>query len=154
MASIGCDPDRYSAHSPIGCDPDRYSAHSLRKMRASYKVSQGWSMTGVMSHDGRSSGAEGLPYTRRATAVSRKAEPGTDAVSACLRTAAPHRAAAARATPPACPAFRCGPGFNYVLLGPAHRCDSAKHQRKGSAAQRVVLFGFQKLRRRLWGAWR
>ena len=56
------------AMSSIGCDPDRYSAHSLRKMRASYMLSQGGSMTGVMVHDGLSSGAEGLPYARRATA--------------------------------------------------------------------------------------
>ena len=53
------------AMSSIGCDPDRYSAHSLRKMRASDMLSQGGSMTGVMVHDGLSSGAEGLPYARR-----------------------------------------------------------------------------------------
>ena len=43
-------------------------AHSLRKMRASYMLSQGSSMTDVMLHDGLSSGAESLPYARRATA--------------------------------------------------------------------------------------
>ena len=52
----------------IGLPPNDYNAHSLRKMRASYILSQSGSMTDVMVHDGRSSGAEGVPYTRRATA--------------------------------------------------------------------------------------
>ena len=56
------------AMASIGLPPNGYNAHSLRKMRASYILSQSGSMTDVMFHDGRSSGAEGVPYARRATA--------------------------------------------------------------------------------------
>ena len=56
------------AMASIGLPPNDYNVRSFRKMRARYMVSQGWSMTDVMFHDGRSSGAEGVPYARRATA--------------------------------------------------------------------------------------
>ena len=46
-----------AAMADLGHNPDDYSAHSLRKLRASYVLSQGGSMTDVMVHDGRSSGS-------------------------------------------------------------------------------------------------
>ena len=56
------------AMASIGLPPNDYNVRSFSKMRARYEVSQVLSMTGVMFHDGRSSGAEGVPYARRATA--------------------------------------------------------------------------------------
>ena len=54
-----------AAMADLGHNPDDYSAHSLRKLRASYVLSQGGSMTDVMVHDGRSSEATGLVYAHR-----------------------------------------------------------------------------------------
>lgn len=54
-----------TAMADLGHNPDDYSAHSLRKLRASYALSQGGSMTDVMVHDGRSSEPAGLVYAHR-----------------------------------------------------------------------------------------
>ena len=54
-----------TAMADLGHNPDDYSAHSLRKLRASYVLSQGGSMTDVMVHDGRSSEPAGLVYAHR-----------------------------------------------------------------------------------------
>ena len=56
------------AMASIGIPPDRYNAHSLRTFRATAVFDRGGSWPDVMVHDGRSSGADGVPYARRATA--------------------------------------------------------------------------------------
>ena len=56
------------AVASIGIPPDHYNAHSLRKFRATAVFDRGGSWTDVMLHDGRSSGADGVPCARRATA--------------------------------------------------------------------------------------